>query len=125
MPTTKAPVSGMRIDHAPSLTVLGASIAASAGSSDGATGRPLAALSGVCDSSGTPDASSRLVLEHHRWRGQIDPAREDPQLEELGQHRLLIGTHPRHALYEITLHGGGRAAKQALASGGQRDVDAP
>src|SRR3989440_5390824 len=102
----------------------GASTAASAGSSDGATGKPLAAFNGVCDSSGTPDASSRLVLEHHRWRRQVDPAGKYPQLEQLRQRGPLIGTHPRHAVYEITLHGWRRAAEQALASGRQRNVHA-
>src|SRR5438067_6565195 len=71
----------------------GASTAASAGSSDGATGKPLAAFSGVCDSSGTPDARSRLVLEHHGRGGQIDSTCEHPQLEELGERRSLISAH--------------------------------
>src|SRR5438874_13116038 len=63
----------------------GASTAASAGSSDGATGKPLAAFNGVFESSCTPDESSRLVLEHHRGRRQVDPAGEYPQIEKLSQ----------------------------------------
>src|SRR5437763_1735459 len=100
----------------------GASTVASAGAKDGATGNPLAAFSGVWDSSGTPDASSRLVLEHHWWGRQIDPTREHPQLEQLGQRGLLLRPHPGHAVDEITLHSRRRTAQQALAGGGQGNV---
>src|SRR6478672_6818746 len=82
----------------------GASTVASTGASDGATGKPLAALSGVCVSSATRHASGRLVLEHH-WRScQVDAAREDPCLQEVGECRALLGLHARHAVNQVALY---------------------
>src|SRR5437868_13958084 len=71
----------------------GASTVASTGASDGATGRPLAAFSGVCKSSATRHASGGLVLEHHWRSSQVDAAREDPCLQQLGKCRTLLGLH--------------------------------
>src|SRR5690348_8831469 len=90
----------------------GASIVSSAGARDGATGSPLAAFSGVSFSSGTRDASSWLVLEDHRWGGEVDPGGEHPALQELGEPRPLIGTHARHPLHEIVLNGRRRVAEE-------------
>src|SRR5690242_5083644 len=103
----------------------GGSTVASDGASDGATGSPLAALRGVGDSSATRHASSGLVLEHHRWCGEIDAAREHPSLQQLGEHRALFGLHARHAVHEIALHGWWRSAQHAVAIGRERDLHAP
>src|SRR4051812_38426721 len=93
----------------------GASTVASAGASDGATGNPLAAFNGVSVSSGTPHPSGRLVFEHHRWRGEVDTAGENPRLEEFGESRALLGRHTRHTMHQIALDGGRRAGQHALA----------
>ena len=68
-------------------------VEADTSASDGATGRPLAAFSGVWVSSDTPSASGRLVLEDHRWRGEIDAARQQPRLEQIRERAALLGVH--------------------------------
>src|SRR5690349_15857283 len=97
----------------------GASTVASAGASEGATGRAVAAasapvgeFSGDSPSSGTRDASPGLVLEDHRWCGEVDPGGEDPGLQQLGQRGPLLGTHARHSLDEIILNCRRRVAQK-------------
>src|SRR3954464_14043064 len=100
----------------------GASTLARAGASEGATGRPLAAFSGVCDSSATPSPSVRLLLEHHRWRGEIDAAGQDPRLQKLRERRALLGRHARHAVHQVALHRRRRAAEHRLSGWRERDL---
>src|SRR5689334_19674399 len=63
----------------------GASTDANAGSSDGATGKPSAALRGIDSPSDTLRMSLRLVFSHHRWRGQVDLCHVKPALQQVGE----------------------------------------
>lgn len=81
MPTSTASVEIVMTRRSTGTYSGGASTVANAGARDGATGRPLAAFSSVSVSSGTPYASAGLVLEHHRWGGEIYPGGAHPGLQ--------------------------------------------
>lgn len=110
----------------------GASTVASAGASEGATGMPVAAaeapvgaFSGDSLSSGTRDASSWLVFEHHWWGGEIDSGGQDPGLQQFGERMLSFRRHARHRRDEIILNRRGCVVQQLLSRWGERNLYPP
>src|SRR5437899_2241780 len=69
----------------------GALMIASAGSSDGATGNPSAAFSGVCSPSGTSCFDLGVFeLAQHRRRREVDLRGAQPAFEQLGEPLLIV-----------------------------------
>ena len=62
---------------------------ASAGSSDGATGKPPAGFNGIGSPSDTRRSRLRLLFAEHRRRGEVDVRFAQPLLEQVRERRLL------------------------------------